>query len=177
MQYQTYPTLHLFFFFWAAMILMKATCFYLGPFVWGCYAILICDVHFVDWKTNKLGKVKPVKIKILDEQCLDFRFIKAGVKIYWQRKYLYFDSPPTGLILLVMAYLRMRSSLTYIMKSLSIVICSVSGVAWLSCLQSRKVIFCFSWKENDSEPRSSETTVNSRTDVEVATMETHKKSY
>lgn len=30
-------------------------------------------------------------------------------------------------------------------------------------------MFCFSWKEKDSEPRSAETTVNSLTELEVAT--------
>ncbi|KAF3857388.1 hypothetical protein F7725_009247 [Dissostichus mawsoni] len=75
------------------------------------------------------------------------------------------DSPPTGLILLVMAYLRILSSLTYITNTLSMVICSVSGtVARLWWRQSR-------WKEKDSEPFSAETTENSLTEVEVATGE------
>lgn len=60
-------------------------------------------------------------------------------------------------------------------KARSTFTCSVSGPALrLSWRQSRYVMFCLSWKEKDSEPRSADLTVNSLTEVEVATAG-HKK--
>ncbi len=82
--------------------------------------------------------------------------------------------PPRGPILLVMAYRRMRSSLTYITNIRSIRSSSVSSPLRGPWEQSLNVMFCLTWKVWVSAPFSADTTVNSRTDVEVIT-ENRKK--
>ncbi len=84
--------------------------------------------------------------------------------------------PPRGPILLVMAYRRMRSSLTYITNIRSIRSSSVSSPLRGPWEQSLNVMFCLTWKVWVSAPFSADTTVNSRTDVEVIT-ENRKKGW
>lgn len=83
--------------------------------------------------------------------------------------------PPKGPILLVMAYRRMRSSLTYITNMRSILSSCVSSLLGCPWLQSLYVMFCLTWKVKVSAPFSADTIVNSRTDEEVITENKKKE--